>query len=149
MRRVGPDSGNVGENLTVLKAHWLGRKAERVVRIGPGLVDQFVALSGDSSPIHVSVEAARARGFDGRVVHGMLLGALLSEVIGTELPGADGVLQNVELAFRHPCSIGDEITICVSVADFHESVNTLVLKVSIRRKDGATLVSGTVRSGLR
>lgn len=132
-----------------IESQWLGRKAERTVRITTELVDQFVDLSGDNSPIHVSDEAARAHGFQGRVAHGMLLGALLSNVIGTELPGANGVLQSVELSFRQPCKIGDEITICVSVSEFHESVNTLILKVRIRRQDGVTLASGSVRSGLR
>ena len=73
---------------------------------------------------------------------------LLSGVIGTQLPGARGVLQNLELAFRQPCLIGDVITIYVSVAAFHESVNTLVLKVLIKKQDGTTLATGSIRSGL-
>jgi acyl dehydratase len=129
-------------------ARWLGQSAERTVHLTAALVDRFVELAGDSSPIHVSDEAARARGFPGRVVHGMLLGALLSGVIGTELPGAKGVLQNLELSFRQPCLIDDEITICVSVTAFHESVNTLVLKILIKKQDGTTVATGSVRSGL-
>ena len=129
-------------------SRWTGKTAERTVRITANLVAQFVALSGDCSPIHISDDSAIARGFRGRVVHGMLLGALLSGVIGTELPGANGVLQSVELSFRQPCEIGDIITIFVSVADFHESVKTLVLRVQIKRQDGTTLVSGLIRSGI-
>ena len=129
-------------------SHWLGQSVERTVHLTAALVDGFVELSGDSSPIHVSGEAARARGFQGRVVHGMLLGALLSGVIGTELPGARGVLQNLALAFRQPCVIGDIVTICVSVAAFHESVNTLILKILIKKQDGTTLATGSARSGL-
>ena len=127
---------------------WLGRKAERTVLITASLLDQFVELSGDSSPIHISDEAAQARGFQGRVVHGMLLGALLSGLIGTTLPGAKGVLQYLEFEFRSPCSIGDEITITVWVADHHESVNTLILKFQIKNQGGSILAKGSARSGL-
>ncbi|MBM3776036.1 MAG: acyl dehydratase, partial [Acidobacteria bacterium] len=72
---------------------WLGRTAEREIPVTADLIDRFVLLSGDNSAIHVDDAAARARGFRGRVAHGMLLGSLVSAVIGTELPGHIGVLQ--------------------------------------------------------
>ena len=128
---------------------WMGRSAERRVRITREMLDQFVALSGDSSPIHVSDAAAQEMGFAGRVVHGLLLGSLVSGVIGTELPGEVGVLQETQLQFRNPCYVDDEVIISVIVTEFFESVQTLVLKVKIARGDGVILATGFVRSGLR
>ncbi len=81
---------------------WIGRNAERRVRITSEMLDHFVTVSGDSSAIHVSEKAAKERGFPGRVAHGMLLRALVSGIIGTELPGDDGVLQQMQLSFRAP-----------------------------------------------
>jgi len=130
------------------RSPWLGRSAERTVLITATLVDRFVELSGDSSPIHVSEEAAQARGFEGRVVHGMLLGALLSGLIGTTLPGEKGVLQNLQFGFSAPCRIGDEITISVWVVDHHESVNTLVLAFQVANQRGIVVAKGSIRSGL-
>jgi 3-hydroxybutyryl-CoA dehydratase len=112
------------------------------------MVDGFVGLSGDDSPIHVSNEAARARGFPGRVVHGLLLGALVSSLIGTELPGAQGVLQDFQICFRFPCAVGDQLIVRLWVADFHESVRTLILKFEIENQEGLVLATGSCRSGV-
>ncbi len=128
---------------------WLGRTAVRRVEISEAMLDAFVALSGDTSPIHVQSAAARARGFDSRVVHGMLLGSLVSAVLGTELPGADGVLQDVRLSFRRPCHPGDRVEILVTASEFFESVQTLVLDLKVTREDGMVLATGQARSGLR
>lgn len=128
---------------------WIGRTATRRVRVTAELIDDFVRVSGDNSPIHVSAEAAEQRGLKERVAHGMLLGALVSGLVGTELPGAAGLLQAVQLSFRNPCHPGDEITIQVTVAEVFESVRTLVLKVRVERSDGLVLATGRLQSGLR
>jgi 3-hydroxybutyryl-CoA dehydratase len=128
---------------------WIGRTAVRHVLITAEMVDQFAALSGDLGPIHVSDAAARAQGFQARLVHGWLLGSLVSGLIGMELPGEGGVEQEVQLSFRNPCYIGDEIRIELVVAEWFESVQTLVLKVKLTRADGITLATGQIRCGLR
>ncbi len=128
---------------------WIGRSAVRQFQVTAEMVDQFAALSGDRSPIHVDEAAARQRGFAGRVVHGVLLASLASAVIGMELPGAAGVLQDIRLAFRQPCHPGDEVSVRVEVAEFFESVQVLVLKIKIVRADGVTLATGEAQSGLR
>jgi len=128
---------------------WRGRSAKKKFRVTAALVDRFAALSEDSSPLHVSDAAARSLGFQGRVVHGLLLASLVSGLVGTELPGERGVLQNVDLAFRNPCYLDDEVTAQVWVADVIESVRTLIVKVRVEREDGTLLVTGTFRSGLR
>jgi acyl dehydratase len=128
---------------------WLGRTAQRRVHVSPELVEAFITVSGDSSPIHVIDAAAVARGFEGRVVHGMLLGALVSAVVGTELPGPPGVLQEIKLSFRRPCYVNDDIAIMLAVVDFVESVQVVQLRVSIANRDGIILASGSVQCGVK
>jgi acyl dehydratase len=113
------------------------------------MVDGFAALSGDASPIHMSDDAAQRHSFQRRVVHGMLLGSLVSGTLGMELPGERGVLEKMQLSFRNPCYVDDEITIDVAVAKFFASVQTLVLTVKITRADGTLLARGTAQAGLR
>lgn len=127
---------------------WLGKSARRTCAIRAELVDRFVEVSGDSSPLHVDDAAARAAGYRGRVVHGMLLGSLVSSVIGTQLPGEVGVLQEIEFSFRNPCYIGDEITIDVTVLEFHEALQLLFCKVEVRNRSGLLLAKGQFRSGV-
>ncbi len=130
-------------------SHWIGRKAERRVKITAEMLDRFVALSGDSSAIHVSEEAAKQYGFPHRVAHGMLLGALVSGLIGTELPGDAGVMQQIQFSFRAPCHPGDEILIQLTVTEFYESVQTMQIKIKIVNSANVTLATGVVQSGLR
>jgi 3-hydroxybutyryl-CoA dehydratase len=130
------------------RVNWVGRSATEAVEITPDLVDRFIAVSGDSSPIHVQDEAARRRGFTGRVVHGFLLGSLVSRVIGTQLPGDDGVLQQAELSFHNPCYIGDRVNIVATVSQQIESVGVLILDVEVRNGRGLLLARGTIQTGL-
>jgi|CXWL01.1.fsa_nt_gi 3-hydroxybutyryl-CoA dehydratase len=130
------------------KREWSGETASKTVHISAELLDNFTALSGDISRIHVDDQAAQARGFKGRVVHGFLLGALISSVIGTQLPGHEGVLQKSSLSFHKPCYVGDEILIEVSVAEYIESVRVLMLNVTVKNAGGEILVKGEIQSGL-
>lgn len=147
-QRSGPPFVEMSGRAADPETAWVGRSAKRTFTVSEALVDRFVELSGDRSAIHVSDAAAVARGFTGRVAHGMLLGALTSAVLGTELPGDAGILQTVELAFRQPCYVGDRITVHVAARELFASVATLVLDVRIVRDDGTVLATGSVRSGV-
>jgi len=129
-------------------AEWAGKSAQRTVVVTEELLDRFVEVSGDSSPIHVSPVAAQERGFAGRVGHGLLLGSLVSSVIGTQLPGKDGILQEVKLSFHNPCYLGDTIVIDVKVTEVHESVRALTCSVRVSNQSGLLLARGHFRSGL-
>jgi acyl dehydratase len=50
-------------------------------------VAAFAAISGDFSPLHMDDEYARGTEFGGRVVHGLLVGSLFSQLVGMHLPG--------------------------------------------------------------
>jgi 3-hydroxybutyryl-CoA dehydratase len=131
-----------------MKLFPVGRCAVRTTVVTAEQVDRFIALSNDTSPLHVDPAFARAHHFKGRLVHGQLLGALVSGVIGTELPGAAGVLQEIKLAFHNPCYLGDEVRVMVTVAEQHMSLRVLVCKVEVRNGDGLLLVKGHCRSGI-
>jgi acyl dehydratase len=126
----------------------VGRFSERSTVVTAELIDRFVWLSGDNSPLHVDSNFARDHGFRGRVVQGQLLGALVSGVIGTELPGAAGVLQEIVLRFHNPCYEGDAVKVRVSVAEQHVSVGALTCKIEVRNGQGLLLAKGHFRSGL-
>ena len=65
-------------------------------------INRFCALSGDSNEIHTSDEAARAAGFEERVVPGMLIAAVFSRVLGTEFPGRGTVYLRQDVTFENP-----------------------------------------------
>lgn len=126
-----------------------GDMATAFITVTSDMIDAFATLSGDTHPVHVDDAWAQQHAFPGRVAHGMLLGALVSRVIGTRLPGVRGLLHSVSLSFRRPCFAGDEVRVDITVDDFIESVSVLRLSVRVERTDGTLLAKGSAQSELR
>ena len=117
---------------------------EKMLEIGD--VDKFIDVSGDSSGIHLDHAFAVARGYSGRVAHGVLLGSFISAVIGTKLPGNSGELQSLNLNFRAPVIPPELLKVVVEITGISVSVNQLRLSVSVYRSDGVRAVSGEART---
>jgi acyl dehydratase len=125
-----------------------GEEATRSLEITPALVDAFAEVSGDTSPIHVDGAAARARGFEDRVAHGALLVGLVSGIVGTQIPGARGVLHSIEMKFKRPCCVGRRITVSVTVREKIPSVRTLLLDATVRDESGTLVAQGRFQSAV-
>ena len=65
-------------------------------------IELFAVLSGDVNPAHVDDDFARSDAFHKVIAHGMWGGALISAVLGTELPGPGTIYLDQTLHFRKP-----------------------------------------------
>ena len=65
-------------------------------------IELFAELSGDMNPVHLDHAYALDTVFGGRIAHGMLTAALISAVIGEQLPGHGTVYLGQTLKFRAP-----------------------------------------------
>jgi len=108
-------------------------------------VDGFAGLSGDTNPLHLDDGFARQQGFRGRVVHGMLLGAFLSRVVGTVLPGPGVVWLSQSIRFEKAAYVGDRVEVCVSVKHKSPALRTLVLETKVTNQRDDTLLSGEAK----
>jgi 3-oxoacyl-[acyl-carrier protein] reductase len=108
-------------------------------------VDRFAALSGDINPLHLDDRFAARHGFRGRVAHGMLLGALLSGVLGTRLPGPGAVWLSQSVRFERAVHAGDEVEITVRVKHKGDALRTLVLDTTIVNQHGDRVFRGEAR----
>jgi acyl dehydratase len=106
-------------------------------------VSAFAEVSGDQSPIHVDEGYAKKSGFSGPVVHGMLLGALVSRLIGMDLPGRTALLVKETLEFRAPAYIGDVVSISGTVTHKTESARLIEVSIEIRSHE-ERIASGSV-----
>ena len=97
------------------------------------LVDQFAELSGDYAALHMDDAFARKRGFKGRVVHGVLLTAFLSRLVGMHLDQENELLLSVNVKFLNPSYIGDRVMVSAEVDQVSESTNSIILKAKIER----------------
>ncbi len=79
---------------------------EQEVLFSNDQVERFALASGDTNPLHLDDAQARAAGFEGRITHGMLAGAELSRIFGTEVPGAGTLFLGTSMTFLRPVLAG-------------------------------------------
>jgi acyl dehydratase len=108
-------------------------------------VDAFARLSGDCNPLHIDDAFARARGFRGRVVHGALVTAYISRILGTALPGAGCLWVSQTIRFVKPVYIADVIDVNVRVLHKSDPLRMLVLETMVKNPTGEVLLSGEAK----
>ncbi|KAL2316930.1 hypothetical protein Fmac_030806 [Flemingia macrophylla] len=87
---------------------------------------QYSKVSCDSNPVHTEAVAARNVGFEGPLVHGMLVASLFPHIISSHFPGAVYVSQS--LNFKFPVYIGDQIIGEVQATNLRENKNRYLAK---------------------
>jgi len=111
-------------------------------------VDAFVALTRDRNPIHLSDSAAQRAGFDGRVVHGMLIASGVSTLVGMLLPGAEATLMSTQFDFVEPVIVRTALTLSARIT--HVSAAVRAITMAIVMLDAGVLVArGSVRVRVR
>ncbi len=120
----------------------VGQRAEVRRTVTEADLVNFAGVSGDFNPLHTdTVYAARSR-FGQRVAHGMLLGAWVSAVLGTRLPGPGAILLSCGLRFRRPTHVGDTLTVWAEVAHIRPDKPVLTLRVGCTNQHGETVAEG-------
>ena len=112
-------------------------------------VKQFARLSGDFSPLHVDSAYAQATEFGNCVVHGMLLAALFSQLVGMYVPGTLALYLGQDTAFRKPVLVGETVQASIRVAAKYEGTRTLLLNTEIRNAEDKVVVSGSAKVKVR
>jgi phosphate acetyltransferase len=103
----------------------------------------FAAVSGDVNPAHVDPEYADGTRFHGVVAHGMWGAALLSALIGTQLPGPGTIYLSQSLNFLAPVRVGDTLTVGVTVSAKDAERHHLTLDCRITNQHGKEVITGT------
>lgn len=118
------------------------------VTVTEEMMQAFERLTGDCSPIHVDENYAKARGYGGRVVYGMLGASFFSTLAGVYLPGEHCLLHGVECKFARPVFIGDTLTVTGTVVNISEAVAEAEIKAVITNQDGKKVTRGVIKAGL-
>lgn len=107
-----------------------------VKRITQAQIDRYAEASGDHNPIHIDPDFARGTPFGGTIAHGMLVLAMVGELM-TRAFGerwlAGGRLQ---VRFRAPARPGDTLTAGATPQGNGHAVE-------VRNQDGDVVISGT------
>lgn len=120
----------------------VGSKFAATKKITDAVVRAFVELSGDSNPIHIDEEFAKKSRFGRRIAHGMISGALLSAVLGTEFGEKQVVYMSQTMKFVAPVFIDDTITATATVKHIREDKPVVTVETVVTKDDGTVVVSG-------
>lgn len=106
-------------------------------------VELFAIMSGDINPTHVDEAFARSDSFHRIVAHGMWGAALISTVLGTQLPGPGTIYVDQSLHFGHPVALGDTITVSVRVTSKVNTTQHVVFDCRAVNQHGEEVITGT------
>lgn len=121
----------------------IGQSASFSKTITESDVYGFAGITGDFNSVHVNQEKAEKSIFGKRVAHGMLVGSLISTVLGTKLPGEGTIYLEQDLKFKRPVYYGDTVTAEVTVSEIiNEDKGVYRLDTVITNQMGQTTHEG-------
>ena len=106
-------------------------------------IELFAVMSGDVNPAHLDDEYARSDMFHKVIAHGMWSGALISTVLGTQLPGPGTIYLGQSLRFLKPVGLGDSVTVTLTVARLDAAKRGVTLDCLVTNQDHEQVVSGS------
>ncbi|MCS0583983.1 bifunctional enoyl-CoA hydratase/phosphate acetyltransferase [Massilia pinisoli] len=106
-------------------------------------IELFAVMSGDVNPAHLDDEYARSDMFHKVIAHGMWSGALISTVLGTQLPGPGTIYLGQSLRFLKPVGLGDTVTVTLTVARLDPEKRRVALDCVVTNQDGQQVAAGT------
>ncbi|MES2088917.1 MAG: MaoC/PaaZ C-terminal domain-containing protein, partial [Pseudomonadota bacterium] len=117
----------------------VGQSARLVRQMTLVDVKAFAAVSGDVNPSHLDAAYADASRFHGLIGHGMWGGAIISTLLGTELPGPGTVYLAQTLQFHKPVRVGDTLCVSVTVRQKDELQKSLILDCLVTNQHQETV----------
>jgi 3-hydroxybutyryl-CoA dehydratase len=110
-----------------------GMSASYGKTVGEADIVLFAGVSGDTNPVHLDEDYAKATMFKTRIAHGMLSAGFISTVLGTKLPGPGAIYMSQNLKFKAPVKIGDSVlatcTVTEVIAEKKRAVLSTICKV--------------------
>jgi acyl dehydratase len=120
----------------------LGESASASRSFSADDLDDYVDLTGDSNPPVASRAAAIFAGLPDRLVPGPLLGGMLSDLLGTRLPGRGTGWIRQRLAFHSAAHPGERLAASVTVTGLQRDKQLVDLGCLISGDDGRPVVTG-------
>ena len=124
----------------------VGDTASLVRTLRPEDIQLFAVMTGDINPAIVDAEFAHSGIFREVIAHGMWSASLISTVLGTQYPGPGTILVDQSIHFLRPVTIGDTITITVTVKQKFDHNHHVLFDCSCTNQEGVPVIQGTVEA---
>lgn len=106
-------------------------------------VDMFAAMSGDMNPTHLSDDYAMLL-LDRQKVsgHAMWGGALISSLLGNDLPGPGTIYKSQQLNFHGAIELNDTLTVTIFVREKNSRDQTVIFECRAENQRGEQIITG-------
>ena len=107
-------------------------------------IDKYAVASGDFNPIHIEAAFGAASRFGGNIAHGMMVLAVVSEVM-VEVFRTDWVVGGkLKVRFKAPVFPGDMVSANGKIKSIREDngVREVVCSVEVSRQNGEVAIVG-------
>src|SRR5574343_319272 len=91
----------------------------------------FAAATGDANPSMLDPEFADSSIYREVVAHGMWSGAMLVNLLGSELPGLGTILVDQNLRYLRPVTVGDAVTFKITVERKYERTQHVLFDAEV------------------
>jgi phosphotransacetylase/acyl dehydratase len=105
-------------------------------------IQVFAIMSGDINPAHVDIEFANSDMFHKIIGHGMWGGALISTVLGTQLPGPGTIYLGQTIRFKKPVAIGDTLVVKVTATEKKPEKNRVIFSCECCNQKNEVVMEG-------
>jgi phosphate acetyltransferase len=105
-------------------------------------IQLFAAMSGDVNPTSPDAKHASTDEFGDGVVHALWMGALISALLGTRLPGPGTIYLEQDLRFRKPVASGDTITVTGVVREKRADKRIVLVDTICKDQRGDEVLTG-------
>lgn len=112
------------------------------------MMDNFLEITNDINPLHIDENYAKNKGFNNRVVYGMLTSSFYSTLVGVYLPGKYCILQCIDIQFSKPVYVGDELIISGMVSYINEVYKQVEIRATIINQDNKKVSKATIKVGV-
>jgi 3-hydroxybutyryl-CoA dehydratase len=105
-------------------------------------VEAFARVTGDTNPIHLDETYAGNTRFKHRIAHGMLVAALISELLGTRFPGEGTIYMSQDLRFLKPVYLGDTVEVVATVLNYRADKAIVSFDTAAYNQRGEKVLGG-------
>ena len=126
----------------------VGQKASLTKTVTEADLSHFIAITGDTNPLHVDKTFAEKTFFGQRIAHGMLSASLFSTLVGLHIPGIGAIYKSQTLEFLRPVFIGDTLCAWFEIVEIDQEKEEIVIKSWIENQDGKNVIEGRAVAGL-
>lgn len=126
----------------------IGDEVSFLYELNEEKMDMFMRITGDTNPLHTDLEYAKEKGYNEKVVYGMLTSSILSTLAGMYMPGEYSLIHSVEINFVKPVFLSRcPLEVKAKVTEIDERFNTIKLKYQILDNTLDKVLRGSMKIG--